>query len=114
MHPPVPSPRARLRFAVKPGHGQPRLRRRAAAESGGPVATGPRGARGQERWVLRCSLPNPTMPDPVGQPDCGSTGTSTCGCGPCFTGLGDTDWTLSALQTAAASLTGPITWLLVG
>src|SRR5580765_8492336 len=63
---------------------------------------------------LRRSLPNPTMPDPVGQPDCGSTGTLTCGCGPCFTGLGATDWTLSALQIAAASLTGPITWLLVG
>src|SRR5690348_7154913 len=84
------------------------------AEPGGRLATGPCGARGQERRFLRCSLPNPTMPDPVGQPDCGSTGTSACGCGPCLTGLGDTDWTLSALQIAAASLTGPSTWLLVG
>ena len=30
------------------------------------------------------------------------------------TGGGETDWTLSALQTAAASLAGPGTWLLVG
>ena len=33
---------------------------------------------------------------------------------PTCSGAGETDWTLSALQTAAGSLTGPSTWLLVG
>jgi hypothetical protein len=33
---------------------------------------------------------------------------------PFDTGVGETDWTLAALQNAAASLTGPGTWLLVG
>ena len=36
------------------------------------------------------------------------------GCTPDRTGAGDTDWTLLALQAAAASLAGPGTWLLVG
>ena len=36
------------------------------------------------------------------------------GCLPFLTGAGETDWTLSTLQIAAGSLTGPSTWLLVG
>ena len=33
---------------------------------------------------------------------------------PFDTGAGETDWALAALQNAAASLSGPGTWLLVG
>src|SRR5215470_7972111 len=53
------------------------------------------------------------MPAPDGDPDRDSAGAFS-GRSPRCTGGGDTDWTLSALQIAAASLTGPMTWLLVG
>src|SRR5215472_18526281 len=53
------------------------------------------------------------MPAPDGDPDLDSAGACS-GRSPRCTGGGDTDWTLSALQIAAASLTGPMTWLLVG
>jgi hypothetical protein len=52
------------------------------------------------------------MPDPVGQPE---PTTLAPELGPPFpTGGGETDWTLAALHTAAASLAGPGTSLLLG
>jgi hypothetical protein len=53
------------------------------------------------------------MPDPVGQPDVAMGGASEPG-PPFRTGSGETDWTLAALHTAAASFAGPGTSLLVG
>jgi hypothetical protein len=59
-------------------------------------------------------LPNPAMPEPVGHPDRGNTGGLGSSGRPNCTGGGETDWTLEALHTAAASLAGPGTSLLVG
>ena len=56
---------------------------------------------------------NPAIPFPVGYPDCGGTRTAASP-SPLVVGGGETDWTLAALQTAAASVAGPGTWLLVG
>src|SRR5271165_6648220 len=53
------------------------------------------------------------MPEPVGQPD-RTYGCGCPGCSPARAGGGETDCTLVALQTAAASFAGPGTWLLVG
>src|SRR5215468_3717048 len=61
-------------------------------------------------WWWRAS---PAIPVPVGYPDCGRTRASVSFL-PLETGLGETDWTLAALQNAAASSAGPGTWLLVG
>jgi hypothetical protein len=55
---------------------------------------------------FRCSRPNPTIPDPVGNPGEKSLG-AVDGRSPVRVGTGETDWTLAALQTAAASLAGP-------
>ena len=47
--------------------------------------------------------------------DRGTNGWAACGSGwPRCVGGGETDWTLAALHTAAASLAGPGTSLLVG
>src|SRR6266536_2468076 len=64
-------------------------------------------------WPFRYWRPNPTIPAPVGDPDCGSTCEPTGGL-PWCVGGGETDCTLWIPQTAAASLAGPGTWLLVG
>ena len=53
------------------------------------------------------------MPEPVGHPDCDNAGGEAGWC-PVRTGAGETDWTLSTLQMAEMSLTGPSTWPLVG
>ncbi len=57
--------------------------------------------------------PNSTIPAPDGTPE-GESGGACAGRLPRRTGGGETDGTLSALQIAASSLTGPRTWLLVG
>src|SRR5262245_31122268 len=53
------------------------------------------------------------MPDPLGQPGRANLGAFSGG-SPNLAGGGETDWTLAALHTAAASLAGPGTSLLVG
>src|ERR1700733_577892 len=68
--------------------------------------------RGAGRYLMSF-FPNPAMPEPVGHPDRGNIGGVPSGTPNC-TGGGETDWTLVALHTAAASLAGPETSLLVG
>ncbi len=53
------------------------------------------------------------MPVAVGCPCCGAERTPGVFLA-LDTGTGETDWTLAALQNAAASVAGPGTWLLTG
>jgi len=65
------------------------------------------------RCRFRCWRPKLTMPAPDGTPEAGTVA-ALAGAAPACTGAGDTDCTLAALQTAAASVAGPGTWLLAG
>lgn len=60
---------------------------------------------------LRYWRPKATMPAPLGV--VGGVVVASW-CLPSCRGVGETDWTLSAPQIAAASVTGPRTWALVG
>src|SRR5262245_3314289 len=51
----------------------------------------------------RICLPNAAIPAPDGWPEVAMTGTYGSREWPCCTGCGETDWTLDALHTAAAS-----------
>jgi hypothetical protein len=62
---------------------------------------------------FECWCASPAIPVPVGYPDRAKTGATVLGL-PLAMGAGEVDWTLLALQNAAASLLGPGTWLLVG
>ena len=88
-----------------------------SAQADGPDLSSARRLAGEVLAYLVCRLAearaSSPIPVPDGYPDRGRR--LTLGfLLPLTAGGGETDWTLPALQTAAASLSGPGTWLLVG